>query len=81
MLSPCLYFKYIYVLKRSRLSLLCKDSDVLKSDHLVFLMNRVAEFCVVGVFAFGGVILCSSGLVGKLVWVKDLFCIVSVCCV
>ena len=69
MLSPCLYFIYIYVLKRSRLSLLCKDSDVLKSDHLVFLMNRVAEFCVVGVFAFGGVRLYLAELLGKLVQV------------
>ena len=36
----------MYMFTGSRLSLLCSDSAVVKSHHVVFVMNRVAEFCM-----------------------------------
>ena len=49
----------------SRFSLLCKDSDVLKLDHPVFVMNLGAEFCMRRCFSFGREKLCLAELLGK----------------
>ena len=36
----------VFVHNDNMVGLLCSDSDVLKSDHLVFVLNRVAESCM-----------------------------------